>query len=120
LAASPFPYVPPLSQSSPKQKQVFGEATSEPGISFVAAHFDGILGMAFANISVDLATPIWYTMVSEGLVEANLFSFWLNRTAGPVSGGELVLGGYDQAHFAGPITWAPITRDSYWQITMSK
>jgi len=104
----------------PVPKQVFAEATSEPGISFVAAHFDGILGMAFANISVDLATPIWYTMVSEGLVEANLFSFWLNRTAGPVSGGELVLGGYDQAHFAGPITWAPITRDSYWQITMSK
>jgi len=100
--------------------QVFGEATSEPGLAFVAAHFDGILGMAFANIAVDFAVPIWYNMVSRQLVDQDVFSFWLNRTAGPVSGGELVLGGYDPAHFTGPITWVPLTRDAYWQIKVDK
>lgn len=100
--------------------QVFGEATSEPGLAFVAAHFDGILGMAFANIAVDFAVPIWYNMVSRHLVDQDVFSFWLNRTAGPVSGGELVLGGYDPAHFTGPITWVPLTRDAYWQIKVDK
>eukprot|EP00047_Mylnosiga_fluctuans_P001721 m.221632 g.221632 ORF g.221632 m.221632 type:complete len:387 (-) comp10620_c0_seq1:77-1237(-) len=98
--------------------QVFGEATNEPGLTFVAARFDGILGMAFPNIAVDFAIPVWYNMVNRGLVEKNMFSFWLNRTAGPVSGGELVLGGYDPAHFAGAITYVPLTREAYWQFQM--
>ncbi len=29
-----------------------------------------------------------------------------------------MLGGYDPAHFAGPITWVPLTYDTYWQFTM--
>ena len=86
----------------------------------MAAHFDGILGMAFANIAVEFAVPIWYNMVSRQLVDQDVFSFWLNRTAGPVSGGELVLGGYDPAHFTGAITWVPLTRDAYWQIKVDK
>jgi len=104
----------------PVTGQVFAEAIDEPGLTFLAAKFDGILGMAFADISVDLATPVWYNMVSRGLVEKNMFSFWLNRTYGPESGGELVLGGYDSAHFASPITWVPLSRDAYWQFKMDK
>lgn len=100
--------------------QVFAEAIDEPGITFLAAKFDGILGMAFARISVDGVIPVWYNLVDQKLVTENVFSFWLNRTAGPISGGELVLGGTDPAHFAGPISYAPITRAAYWQFQMDK
>jgi len=100
--------------------QVFGEAMDEPGLTFVAAHFDGILGMAFPNIAVDFAVPVWYNMVQQHLVEQNMFSFWLNRTAGPdpITGGELVLGGYDPKHFDGPIHYVNLTREAYWQFKM--
>lgn len=101
-------------------KQVFAEATAEPGLAFVAAKFDGILGMAFTRISVDRATPVWYNMLAQGLVTKDEYSFWLNRNVNGSQGGELVLGGYDPAHIVGDITWVPLTLDAYWQFKMDK
>ncbi|XP_010533800.1 PREDICTED: aspartic proteinase A1-like [Tarenaya hassleriana] len=42
--------------------QEFIEATGEPGIMFLVAKFDGILGLGFEEISVGNATPFWYNM----------------------------------------------------------
>jgi len=101
-------------------KTTFAEATAEPGLGFVVGKFDGILGMAFPNIAVDGVSPVWYNIIEQKLVTDNVFSFWLNRTAAPKpsTGGELVLGGYDPAHFAGPITYVPTTRVGYWQFVV--
>ena len=59
--------------------QLFGEAVKEPGITFVAAKFDGILGMAFPLIAVNGITPPFHTLMEQGDLDANLFSFYLNR-----------------------------------------
>lgn len=37
----------------------FGQATREEGISFAAAKFDGILGMAYPGISIANITPVF-------------------------------------------------------------
>jgi len=42
---------------------MFGEATSVPGVSFVAGRFDGIVGMAFPSISVNGMPPFFYDLV---------------------------------------------------------
>merc|ERR1719412_2889126 len=59
--------------------QLFAEATHEPGIAFLAAKFDGILGMGFYSISVNGIPTPFDMMVEQGLVEDSKFSFWLNR-----------------------------------------
>jgi len=97
--------------------QRFAEITSEPGITFIAAYFDGILGLGFDSISVDHVTPVWYNLVSQKLVASSVFAFWLNRdpNAPAGQGGELVLGGTDPNHYTGNFTWVPLSAETYWQ-----
>ena len=61
--------------------QTFAEATHQPGITFIAAKFDGILGMAWPSISVDKVEPVFQKMVDEGVVKSAIFAFWLDRLA---------------------------------------
>ncbi|KAF1890797.1 hypothetical protein Lal_00043094 [Lupinus albus] len=100
------------------KNQIFIEATREPGVTFIAAKFDGILGLGFQEISVGNAVPVWYNMVKQGLVEEPVFSFWLNRNPEEEQGGEIVFGGVDPAHFKGEHTYVPVTRKGYWQFDM--
>jgi len=97
--------------------QTFAEVTSEPGITFIAAQFDGVLGLGFDSISVDHVTPVWYNMISQNLVPQPVFAFWLNRdpNAKPNQGGELVLGGVNPKHYTGDFTYVPLTEQTYWE-----
>jgi len=98
--------------------QTFAESTHEPGIAFVAAHFDGILGMGFPQIAVEHVTPVFNNMIDQGVVEAPVFSFWLNRDPDQEIGGELILGGSDPQFYEGDMTYIPVDREGYWEITM--
>ncbi|XP_030539606.1 aspartic proteinase A1-like isoform X2 [Rhodamnia argentea] len=100
------------------KKQEFIEATKEPGITFLAAKFDGILGLGFQEISVGKAVPVWYNMVDQDLVPEPVFSFWLNRNTKGEEGGELVFGGVDSSHYKGEHTYVPVTQKGYWQFDM--
>lgn len=96
--------------------QTFGEAIRQPGITFVAAQFDGILGMGFPQIAVDGVVPPFQNMMTQKLVDEPVFSFWLSRDAKAAKGGEITFGGSDPAHYKGDIVWTDITREGYWQI----
>jgi len=96
--------------------QIFAESTQEPGLAFVAGRFDGILGLGFPAIAVGGVSPVFDNMFQQGLVKQNLFAFWLNRDLnGQSVGGEITFGGLDPAHYDTPITYAPLTAETYWQ-----
>ncbi|CAM6063692.1 unnamed protein product [Sphagnum tenellum] len=92
-----------LASQAHTKKMMFAEATKEPGLAFVIAKFDGILGLGFKEISVNRVTPVsntdllWlyifcsgYNMLEKRIVKEAVFSFWLNCDATDKEhGGEL-------------------------------
>lgn len=59
------------------QNQVFGEAVYEPGFAFVLAQFDGVLGLGFPQLAEELGSPVFDTMIAQGLLDEPVFSFYL-------------------------------------------
>jgi len=90
----------------------------EPGLSFFVAKFDGLLGMGYVTISVDHVTPVWYNIISQGLVSDPVFAFWLAQNPSATVGGELSLGGVDASRYTGSISYAPLTSETYWQFAL--
>ena len=105
-------------------KQGFAQATDEPGITFLVAKFDGILGFAWPRIAVDGVTPVFNQMLAQGVLTQaeSMFGFWLNRSAtggepNP-SGGQLTLGGFDPDHYEGSLSWVNLTNETYWEFAL--
>mmetsp|Transcript_48295 Transcript_48295/g.59393 ORF Transcript_48295/g.59393 Transcript_48295/m.59393 type:complete len:382 (-) Transcript_48295:119-1264(-) len=96
---------------------IFGQATNEPGITFTEARFDGLCGMAFKSISVDGVIPPFIKFWQDGLLDANLFSFYLQNNK--EADGELILGGIDSNHYTGSISYTPLINETYYMIGMT-
>merc|ERR1712054_612861 len=62
-------------------KQLFAEATNEPGLAFKIGKMDGIMGMAFERIAVNGIRPPWYDVLATDGME-NLFAFYLGKGNG--------------------------------------
>jgi len=95
---------------------LFAEAIKEPGITFIMAKFDGILGLGYPRIAVDGVTPWFNALVEQKIVDEPVFSFYLTREIG--TDGELFIGGVNKDRFKGEIQYFPVTRQAYWQIEM--
>ncbi|KAH8266655.1 hypothetical protein KR018_007693, partial [Drosophila ironensis] len=101
------------------QSQTFAESTTEPGTNFNNCNFDGILGMAYEALARDGVVPPFYNMVSQGLVDSSVFSFYLARDGTSTQGGELIFGGSDSSLYSGDLTYVPVSQQGYWQFTMA-
>ncbi|KAI5623822.1 cathepsin D precursor, partial [Silurus asotus] len=94
--------------------QVIGLSTDEPSQTFLMAPFDGILGLAYRSISIGNAMPLMDNMMQQGLLQQNLFGFYLSPYG--QSGSEVSFGAVDTNMYQGQIKWTPVTAETYWQI----
>ena len=94
------------------------DTLSEPGLAFLAARFDGILGFGFPEISVNRIPPFFNAAMSAGLVDDPSFAFYLAKDPAASTGGELTLGGADRRHYQGAFHYVPVTTPGYWQFVV--
>lgn len=60
--------------------QEFGESVYEPGSTFVAARFDGVLGMAYPSLAEILGKPVFDSAMAQNSLDQPVFSFYLSRS----------------------------------------
>lgn len=96
--------------------QGFGEATSEPGLTFAFGKFDGILGLGYDSIAVDHTVPPIYNAIKQGLLDEPKFAFHLGFDGEETSGGTATFGGVDDSLFEGKLTYLPVRRKAYWEV----
>ncbi|CDR40233.1 CYFA0S04e06546g1_1 [Cyberlindnera fabianii] len=98
-------------------KQDFAEATSEPGLAFAFGKFDGILGLAYDTISVNHVVPPVYQAIDQGLLDKQQFAFYLGNADISEDGGVATFGGYEKDKYTGEVTWLPVRRKAYWEVS---
>lgn len=80
----------------------------------------GIFYVMLPNLRLSFITHHRYSMVEQDLIDKKVFSFWLNRDADDVNGGELIFGGVDPRHFKGEHSYVPVTSEGYWQVVPNR
>ncbi|OHT04768.1 Clan AA, family A1, cathepsin D-like aspartic peptidase [Tritrichomonas foetus] len=90
----------------------FAEMTTEGSISFLAASFDGIMGLAFQQIAVDQIDPPLKVLYDQGLIDQYTVAFRLGKKDGEE--GEMNIGGWNPDAFEGEITWFPVAKELWW------
>lgn len=99
--------------------QDFAEATNEPGLAFAFGKFDGILGLGYDTISVNHMVPPVYNAINKDLLDEPVFAFYLGDTAkSEEDGGAATFGGIDKSKFIGDVTYLPVRRKGYWEVSL--
>ncbi|KAG6918903.1 hypothetical protein DXG01_010558 [Tephrocybe rancida] len=90
-------------------------AASRYSTGFAKAQFppDGLMGMAFPQISEFAANPVFQSLVAQNETTAPQFSFRLAEMQP-----ELLLGGVNTDHFNGTLTQVPVVQKGFWQVKL--
>ncbi|XP_016969340.2 cyprosin [Drosophila rhopaloa] len=103
------------------KNQTFGVIDSAPLSLCKRSNFDGILGLGLSQIALDgVMTPL-DNMIAQGLIEDPIYSLYVNRNDSDASnGGVLLLGGSDPTLYRGCLTYVPLSKVGFWQITVGQ
>jgi hypothetical protein len=85
----------------------------ESEIPFIQCSFDGIMGLGFKDLSMGPGFNMIDDVVSQHALPSNKFSVYLKDK---MYGSEISFGGYKKSQVASEVFWAPVTKQSYWQI----
>ncbi|XP_040889733.1 pepsin A-like [Toxotes jaculatrix] len=95
------------------EHQVLGLTETEAAF-LGSVPWDGILGLAFPDMSLEGGTPIFDNMWNQGKIPQNIFSIYLSSS---VEGSMLILGGTDPSYYTGIINWVPLYHaTNFWNI----
>ncbi|CAD8100887.1 unnamed protein product [Paramecium sonneborni] len=94
-------------------KQEFAEIVRENGDVFAQSDFDGIVGLAYPSMAAYNFNPLFDNIMSQKLLDRNVFSFYFSRQEGSRSS-ELTFGGWDTDHFQGELHFHNVVNKYYW------
>jgi len=101
------------------KQQIFGTTLKESP-EFIAAPFDGILGMGLDVLSAEKTPTPFSGLVTQGAVSQPMFGFHLSRAAYKKNDGELTLGGVDNTKFKGNIAFTPVvSKAGFWEVALN-
>ncbi|EJT97992.1 acid protease, partial [Dacryopinax primogenitus] len=93
------------------QVQTLGAAVSY-SVGFERMVPDGLMGLAWPQLSDFPATPFIFNLYDQGTLSSNSFSFKLAE-----SGSSLFIGGADSSLYTGSFSYTPVTEQGFWQVT---
>jgi phytepsin len=85
--------------------------TTEP---FQSIPFDGIMGLGFKDLSMGDGFNIVDDLNAKGQLPHGQISFYLTDDGDS----EVTFGGYKPEYLASDIVWAPVKKESYWQVSI--
>ncbi|XP_022204669.2 aspartic protease 4 [Nilaparvata lugens] len=97
----------------------FAELTYVPK-SLLFNKADGILGMAFKELSAYNTLPFFYRLTELNPQMEKVFSFYFNRNPATKKSGTLALGMVQTKHFFEPLNYFNVISNNYWEIQMDK
>merc|ERR1711972_906110 len=80
-------------------------AVKEPGVAFIAAKFDGVMGFGFPEISVNRMPPFFQAALAAGAIKEAKFAFYLEKSG--------------STKYTGDFTYTPITNKGYWEFSVA-
>jgi len=79
--------------------------------------FDAIIGLAYPTMAEPNFTPFFDTLMRDGLVERNLFAFYMSMN--PLENdSELTFGSYDEDRIDGELLWHPVIDKLFWSLNL--
>ena len=93
-------------------KQAWFSPINTMAIRFPQSPVDGTVGMGLQALSKIGEPPFFQSLVDQGVVAENVFSF----TLGESNEGELYLGGTDRSKYSGEIVTTPVIDQGFWMV----